>query len=74
MGRMLAKKVLTRLVVAVGIWAGLVAICFIFPSALGYAGLGLLNLWYIHIPALFGVVSVIWFVAQRVRRQLGNSN
>lgn len=65
---MIARRVLKRLLAAIGLWLFLTAGCFLYPSRISYAGVALLYLWYAYIPALFVVVSVAWFMAQQFAR------
>lgn len=65
---MIARQVLTRLLVAVVLRALLIAACFLFSSLrlfnLGYMGLALLFLWYLYIPLLWTFVSMAWPIVQ----------
>jgi hypothetical protein len=69
----MTQKVLFRLLVTLGLWALLIAGCFLYsflhPSAAGYVGLGLLVLWYFWIPFLFGLVSLSWFTFQKLAQR-----
>jgi len=68
----IARKVLKRLLVAVGLWVLLIASCFLYsslhPSRLAYLGEALLVLWYFYIPYLLAVVSIAWFNAQELAK------
>jgi uncharacterized membrane protein len=69
---MIARKVLMWLLVAVALWAFLVAGCFLCaflrPSSLAYVALALLYLWYLYIPALWVIVSIVWLAMQQCAR------
>jgi hypothetical protein len=67
----IAKILLLRIVVPIGLWMLLMAACFPKPSYLGHAGLALLHLWYIYIPFLLVVVSAIWLLVQRIAQPRG---
>ncbi len=74
---------ITRLAVTLGLWALLTGACFLYmylhssASYLGiwaYGGFTLLFFgWYVFIPVLMAVVSIVWFIAQRIAR-MRNSN
>ncbi len=70
---MIAKKLLARILVAVGLWVSLMAVCFALRSYLGYAGLALLYLWYFYIPFLLVIVTFAWFMVQTFARPRGSS-
>ena len=69
-GDVIARQVLTRLLVAVGLWVLLIAGCilysFLHPSPVAYIGLALLILWYVYIPLLWCVVSIAWPIVKKV--------
>jgi hypothetical protein len=67
----IAKILLLRILVSIGLWMLLMVVCFLKPSYLGYAGLALLHLWYIYIPFLLVVVSAIWRLVQRIAEPRG---
>ena len=67
---MIARKVLKRLLVAVGLWVLIIVGCFLYsflhPSSMAYVALALLVLWYFYIPFLLAVVSIAWFTVQKL--------
>ena len=79
--RLIAKEILARLLVAVCVWALLIAGSVLYgyarPSPLPYAGLALLIFWYLYIPLLWCVVTIAWSAVQRLarlRRELWHSH
>jgi hypothetical protein len=66
-----AIAVLKRLAVSIAILAlmiafGLLYRHFVGPSEIAYAGAVLLIAWPWALPQVFIVVSIVWFVVQRV--------
>lgn len=72
--RRFAIAVLKRLLVSVAILISIIAFgslygYFVGPSKIAYAGAVLLIAWPWALPQLFVLVSIIWFLAQRVRHR-----
>ncbi len=70
---LIVGKVLTRLLMAIGLWILLTAGCFLYsfvrPSSLAYVALALLYGWYVYIPLLLAVVSIAWLVRGKMTRE-----
>ena len=69
-----AIAVLKRLLVSVALLIVIAGFFFLDTvlfhrySGSGYAVLGLLYLWWANLAQLFVIVSVVWFLFQRIRR------
>jgi len=73
----IVRGLITRLVVTLGLWVLLTGGCFLClylhlseqASILASGGFILLFYgWYVYIPVLLVLVSVAWFIAQRIGR------
>lgn len=69
-----ATAILKRLLVSVALLIVIAGFFFLDTvlfhrySGSGYAVLGLLYLWWANLAELFVIVSIFWFLFQRVRR------
>jgi hypothetical protein len=64
-----------RLGISLALWVGTIILCFLYsyvhPSSLGYAALALLYLWYVYVPIIFVLVSVVSSMSRRRSRRAG---
>jgi hypothetical protein len=74
-----AIAVLKRLLVSIGLLISMIAFGFLYghfagPSKIAYAGTIMLIAWPWALPQVFIVVSIMWFLVQRIRypRHHGN--
>ncbi len=68
-----AIAILKRLLVSVAVLAFIIAFGtlyghFVGPSKIAYAGTIMLIAWPWALPQVFVVVSVVWFLAQRLKQ------
>ncbi|HTW30813.1 MAG TPA: hypothetical protein VMD76_03990 [Candidatus Sulfotelmatobacter sp.] len=71
--RQFAIAVLKRLLASIAILISIAALGFLYgyfagPSEIAYAGAVVLMAWPWALPQTFIVVSIMWFVAQRIKR------